>query len=404
MNAIAPDRPSTADARAYRLVSLDVLRGLVLVIMALDHVRDFMMVAAAQDPMSDPNIGVVLFLTRWITHFCAPVFVFLAGASAGLMTRRRPPAALCRFLLARGAWLIVVEWFVMSTAFTFSPGGLPQLGGRILIGLQVIWAIGASLIVLAGVQFLGKRAALLIGAAILLGHNLLDPVWPVTNLFDSTAPLWAGLHSQIGHVFGPYYVASIYPLLPWTGVMLLGYGASPLFDGAADARRRRLLTWGLILTISFVALRLSGAYGDPNPWTTHPRVTATIIDILNTTKYPASLLFLLMTLGPAALFCAVADRLPAAVARPLVTFGRVPFAFYVAHFYAVHAMAVALGAAQGFDPRQFFTFVFYFPKGYGVSLPAVYLAWALLVTALYPLCRWVAHVKARRHDWWLSYV
>ncbi len=348
MTSIAGDLPRPADARAYRVASLDIVRGLVLVIMALDHVRDFTMAGAAQDPMSDPNIGVALFFTRWITHFCAPVFVFLAGASAGLMSGRKSPAALGRFLLARGAWLIIVEWFVMSTAFTFSLHGLPQLGGRVLIALQVIWAIGASLIVLAGVQFAGKRPALLIGAAILLAHNLLDPIWPVTNPFDTSAPLWAGLHSQIGHVVGPYYVAAIYPLLPWTGVLLLGYGASPLFEGSADARRRRLLRWGLVLTLGFVALRLSGAYGDPNPWTTHPRLTATVIDVLNTTKYPPSLLFLLMTLGPAALFCAVADRMPAAVARPLETFGRVPFAFYVVHFYAVHAMAVALGAAQGF--------------------------------------------------------
>jgi len=246
-----------------RIASIDILRGAVMVLMALDHVRDYFTVARC-NPMDLSCTEPALFLTRWITHFCAPVFVFLAGASAGLMSGRKSPAALGRFLLARGAWLIIVEWFVMSTAFTFSLHGLPQLGGRVLIALQVIWAIGASLIVLAGVQFAGKRPALLIGAAILLAHNLLDPIWPVTNPFDTSAPLWAGLHSQIGHVVGPYYVAAIYPLLPWTGVLLLGYGASPLFEGSADARRRRLLRWGLVLTLGFVALRLSGAYGDPN--------------------------------------------------------------------------------------------------------------------------------------------
>jgi uncharacterized membrane protein len=396
--------PVCSDARAYRLASIDVLRGLVLVIMALDHVREFLMRGAELDPMGDPNVGAVLFFTRWITHFCAPVFVFLAGASVGLMTARRPPRALARFLLARGAWLVAVEWFVMATAFTFSPSGLPPLGGRILIVLQVIFAIGVGLIVLSAIQFLGRRVALALGAAIVVGHNLLDPIWPVTNVFMTTAPVWAGLHSQMGHVVGPYFVVVVYPLLPWTGVLLLGFGASPLFEGSAERRRRRLLAWGGLVTLAFIALRALSVYGEPNPWTTHPRAMATAIDFLNTTKYPPSLLFLLMTLGPAGVFCAVSDRLPAAMARTLATFGRVPFAFYVVHFYAVHLMAVALGTIQGFSPGQFFTFVFYFPKGYGIGLAGVYVAWALLVLALYPWCRWMADLKARRRDWWLSYL
>jgi uncharacterized membrane protein len=292
----------------------------------------------------------------------------------------------------------------MSTAFTFAPWGLPQLNGLILVGMQVIWAIGASLVVLAAAQFLGRRACLAIGAAIVLGHNLLDPIWPASNPFNTGAPLWVALHAQMAYVVGPFFVAFLYPLLPWTGVMLLGFGASVLFEAPPEERDRRLAAWGIGLTAAFVVLRLAGLYGDPNPWQSQPSAVATLLDILNTTKYPPSLLFLLMTLGPSAVLCASADRVPAWIRQPLVTFGRVPFAFYVTHFYLVHLIALLLGTLQGFDPRQFLTFVFFFPKGYGLHLPGVYVVWALLVITLYPFCRWVNAVKARRRDWWLSYV
>jgi uncharacterized membrane protein len=171
------------DARAYRLSSIDMLRGLAIVIMAIDHVRDLFLAGATQDPMADPNIRAALFATRWITHFCAPVFVLLAGTSAGLMAARKTRSQLGRFLLARGAWLIFVEWFVISTAWTFAPFGLDAIGGRVLVVMQVIWAIGASMIVLAGAQFLGRGACLAIGLAIVCSHNLLDGVWPKFGLF-----------------------------------------------------------------------------------------------------------------------------------------------------------------------------------------------------------------------------
>ena len=394
----------TADARAYRLASIDMLRGLVLVIMALDHVRDFTMASAAMDPMASAGAGVALYFTRWITHFCAPVFVFLAGTSAGLMTARRDPAALGRFLLARGLYLIAIEWFVMATAFTFAPLGIPQLGGLIMVGLQVIWVIGAGMVILAGVQFLGRRAALVIGAAIVVFHNLLDPIWPATSPFDPNGPLWAALHSQVAQVAGPYYLVFLYPLVPWVGVLLLGFGASVLFEAPPERRDARLAAWGLALTAAFVVLRAAGVYGEPNPWDSGAALGPSILDFLNTTKYPPSLLFLLMTLGPAAILCARADRVPGVIRRPLVVYGRVPFAFYVAHFYLVHVLAVVVGTVQGFDPRQFFTFVIWFPQGYGVGLVGVYLLWIALVAALYPFCLWVGRVKARRRDWWLSYL
>jgi uncharacterized membrane protein len=391
--------------RAYRLDSIDLLRGLVIVIMAIDHVRDFFNFGGEADPMANPNVGAALFFTRWITHFCAPVFVFLAGTSAGLMASRKTPAALGAFLFKRGAWLIVVEVFIVATAWSFAPWGLEQFGGRTGVVMQVIWAIGASMVLLSGAQFLGQRACLFIGVAIIAGHNLLDPVWPVTTgLFDTGHPWWVALHTQMAIPAGPFFFAIVYPVVPWTGVMLVGYGTAPVFQQSPQKREARLLAWGAAATMAFVVIRGIGVYGEPNPWQAQDHAVATLIDFLNVTKYPPSLLFLLMTLGPAAMLCAVADRVPALIKRPLMVFGRAPFAFYVAHLYLIHALAVAFGVTQGFAASQFLTYAFFFPKGYGVGLAATYAAWILIVAMLYPLCRWVAAVKDRRRDWWLSYL
>ena len=393
------------NARAYRVDGIDMVRGLVIVIMALDHVRDFVMVAAASDPMTDPNVGASLFFTRWITHFCAPVFVCLAGVSAGLMASRKTPRELGAFLLTRGLWLIAVEMFIIANIVTFSPLGLEPLGGRILIVMQVIWAIGASMIVLAGVQFLGQRTCLALGAAIVLAHNLVDPVWPVTNgPIEPGPPLWVSLHAQMGYVVGPFYFIFIYPVVAWIGVMLLGFGAAPIWRDVPAVRNRRLLTYGTVAVAAFLALRVTGVYGDPNPWQAQSDGLHTVMDVLNVTKYPPSLLFLLMTLGPAAMLCAWADRLPRAITQPFVTFGRAPFAFYVAHILVIHLLSMALGVAQGFDARQFVTVFFFYPMGYGVGLAGVYLLWLLVVAVLYPFCAWVSAIKQRRRDWWLSYV
>jgi uncharacterized membrane protein len=398
--------PTATDGRGYRLTSIDLLRGLVMVIMALDHVRDYFMMGALQDPMRDPQVDVALYLTRWITHFCAPVFVLLAGTSAGLMTTRRPPAALGAFLLKRGLWLIVVEWFVISTAFTFAPFGIAQVNGLVLVPMQVIWVIGASLVVLAGAQFLGRRACLAIGASIILGHNLLDPVWPTPHGFSAVAPLWVALHAQMPYPAGPFFFYFAYPLLPWIGVILLGFGVAPLFELAPERRDALLLRIGIAAVAAFVLLRYSNVYGDPRPWAVQAQGgVRTALDFLNTEKYPPSLLYLLMTLGPAAIFCAYADRIGGGVRTVLVTYGRVPFAFYVAHFYLIHALSVGLGALQGFPASRMLTLQTFYPKtGYGLPLAGVYLVWIGVVVSLYPLCRWMAGVKTQRRDWWLSYL
>lgn len=324
------------------------------------------------------------------------------------MSTRRTPSWLGSFLLKRGVWLIVVEFFVISAGWSFAPLGLDQLGGLIPIAMQVIWAIGASMVVLAGAQFLGRRACLFIGLAIILGHNLLDPVWPQTSApgraVADTGPLWAALHSPVALVWGPFRVRFTYPLLPWIGVMLFGFGASRIFEQSPERRRKVLLVCGVIGSGGFVLLRAAGIYGDPDAWQSGRGALRTTIDFLNTTKYPPSLLYLLMTLGPAAIVCALADRVPETIRRPLVTFGRVPFAFYVTHLYLIHLLAVGLGVAQGFQARQLAVILAFIPAGYGLSLPGVYLAWVVVLVTLYPLCRWVADIKSRRRDWWLSYV
>jgi len=393
------------DYRAYRLQAIDMLRGLVILIMAIDHVRDFFLFGTQQDPMGDPNITVGVFATRWITHFCAPVFVLLAGVSAGLMSARKTPSQMARFLLTRGVWLIFVEMFVVSTSATFSIGGVAQAGGLVLISMQVIWAIGASMCVLSGLQWLGRRASFFIGLAILASHNLLDPIWPASKLSDQQWPLWVALHSQMAFHAGPVLFRFAYPLFPWVGVMAFGFGLSQVFEQPPARRNTILLRAGLALTAGFFLIRVFDLYGDPNPWQIHPAaMTATIMDFLNVTKYPPSLDYLLMTLGPAAVLCSFADRARGIVKEVLVMYGRVPFAFYVTHFFLIHFLSVLLGLIQGFTLHEMMTHYRFYPKGYGVGLAGVYTVWTLVVLLLYPFCRWVGKVKAQRRDWWLSYL
>jgi uncharacterized membrane protein len=396
---------TSTSARGYRLTSIDMLRGLVILIMALDHVRDFTMVGGVQDPMADPNVSPWRYFTRWITHFCAPVFILLAGVSAGLMADRKSPRELTGFLFRRGLWLILIELVVMSTSLTFSPRGLPQFNGQTMIALQTLWAIGASMVTLSGAQLLGARACLWIGLAIVVGHNLLDPYWPVSTMFTPNHPWWVGLHAQMAVSTDNFLFLVVYPLLPWTGVMLLGFGAAGVFRLPAAERDRRLLWIGLAMVAAFIVLRLLDVYGEPQHWKASPNgALATLMPFLNTSKYPPSLHFLLMTLGPAAILCAFAERWHGRVKDTLVMFGRVPFAFYVAHFYLAHLLAVAIGLAQGFKLEQMWTFFAFFPQGYGVQLGGVYTGWIGVIAVLYPFCRWIANVKARRKDWWLSYL
>lgn len=399
------DNSTSRDARSYRLTSIDMLRGLVIIIMALDHARDFFLQGMVQDPMAQADVPLDLYLTRWVTHFCAPVFVFLAGTSAGLMASRKSSGELGAFLAKRGLWLVLVEVMLISTAYTFSPfDGVPEMGGYTLLGLQVIWAIGASMLVLAGLQFLGMQACAVLGVMILLGHNSLDSVWPV-GAQDGTDPVWYALFGQSSTVMGPFLLFFAYPLVPWVGLMLFGYGTARIFQQPPELRNVFLKRVGIAMIAAFFLLRALDIYGDPNPWLVQEAgLLATAMDFMNVSKYPPSLLFLLITLGPMAIVCAHADRWSGWIKNTLVMFGRVPFAFYIAHWYLLRLLNMLLAMYQGIEPESMMTFFFFFPPEYGISLGGVYVVWLIVIMLLYPFCRWFADLKQRRKDWWLSYL
>lgn len=379
---------------AGRLASIDLLRGLVMVVMALDHVRGYLS-AARFDPTDLAQTSLPLFLTRWVTHYCAPTFILLAGMSAWIAGQRRSPRELSLFLLSRGLWLVVLEFTLVNFGRHFHVPFNP-------IVAQVMWAIGASMIILAGLVRLPRAAVAVIAVALIAGHNLFDSVQPAD--LGALAPLWIVLHVRAP--IPSLGVMVVYPLLPWIGVMALGWVLGPLLRRPPGESRRRFFLLGAAMTLGWLVLRLANQYGDPVAWQVQDSATKTVMSFLAVTKYPPSLAFLLMTLGPALMALAVIDRVRGPIAAFLLPFGQVPLFYYVLHIYPIHALAMLVGAVQGFGPgvtAQAFTA---FPQhGYGLSLPMVYLCWALVVVALYPLCRRFAEFKQRnRGAWWTSYV
>jgi uncharacterized membrane protein len=386
--------PSTGRPAVRRRVDhVDLLRGLVMVIMVLDHVRAYFS-GAHFDPTDLARTTPALFATRWITHYCAPIFVFLAGASAWIAGTRRTRGELTRFLLSRGAWLIFLELTLITFAWYFTTAW--SLGAV----AQVIWAIGWSMIALAGLIYLPRWAVAAVGLAMVLGHNLLDGVAP--EQFGAWAPLWRVLH--VSGPLGIVPILGLYPLVPWIGVMALGFLAGPVVFSSEPRDARRLLWTGALLTVGFVALRWLDVYGDPHPRVLDGSAAVVAMSFLNVTKYPPSLLYLLVTLGPALLALAWLRRARGPLAEVLVTFGRVQFLFYVTHLFLVHALAVGAGVLQGFPGSAMRTVFKELPSGYGFGLPVVYLVWVGVVASLYPLCRRYAALKARSRAWWLSYL
>ena len=388
--------------RGERLYAIDWLRGLVMVLMALDHVRDYFG-DIRLNPVDLATTTPELFFTRWITHFCAPVFVFLAGTSAWLYASRgRSRRELSRFLWTRGLWLIALEFTVVYLAWTSS------FELRILF-LQVIAAIGLAMVALAGLVFLSYRAIAVVGLALVLGHNLLDPLTPTD--FGSLGWMWRILHegSMGDFVFVPVGSVSImviYPILPWIGVMALGYAFGPLTRGERPERRATFLRLGLALTLAFVLLRWTNLYGDSTSWVQQDSAAMTLVAFLNCQKYPPSLLYLLMTLGPSIALLAVLDREPRAPGRVFVVFGRVPLFYYVVHLYLIQLSSRALyKLCYGEDYSTIVeAFGGNFPDWYGHPLWVFYLAWILIVLALYPLCRWYMGVKRRGRSPMWSYL
>lgn len=389
-------------ARGVRLDSIDLLRGLVMVIMALDHTRDyFHHDAVFFDPTDLTQTNGALFLTRWITHFCAPVFVFLAGTGAYLsLARGKTKRDLSWFLVTRGLWLIILEVTLIRLGWTFDIA-------YSFVFVQVIWALGWSMIVLAALLHLPLRAIAGIGLAMIVGHNLLDRIHADT-LGNFRLP-WMLLHEQ-----GPLHWGApppggvtflvAYPLIPWIGVMAAGYAFGRLMQLPAARRRKTLLWLGLGLTLAFIVLRATNLYGDPRPWTAQQSPLFTFFSFINCQKYPPSLLYLLMTLGPAIALLPLLERWTGALARFFLTFGRVPLFYYLLHIFLLHTLAVCFAFAR-YGKQMFNIFSGSAPPpDFGYNLAVVYLVWLGAVLLLYPPCRWWTRLKQRRRAAWLSYL
>jgi len=386
-----------------RIESIDLLRGLVMIIMALDHTRDlFHKGAFTGDPLDPETTTPILYFTRWITHFCAPTFVFLAGTSAWLQSRRKSKKELSRFLITRGLWLILMELTVM----TF--GILADIHFS-LFALQTIWSIGISMVILGLAIWLPFNIILLLGFLIVFGHNAIDfaeagrtsfPVWWQLLHRPGFVPLWDN------HALGIFY-----PFLSWTGLMMLGYCCGKIFSDIEAEKRNKMLLWmGICALLFFVALRATDIYGDPLGWTEQKNVFRSFLSFMNVQKYPPSLLFMCATIGPALIFLALVKNTSGRIAKIMSVYGRVPFFYYIIHFYLLHIIAVIVflsrghSFAEGVNGAPNFPFKFIVP-GEGVSLGIVYVIWVLVVAALYPLCKWYDNYKTNHKEkWWLSYL
>jgi uncharacterized membrane protein len=389
----------------HRIESIDILRGLVMLIMAIDHVRDCFHLGHPE-PTDLAITTPILFFTRWITHFCAPAFVFLSGISAYLACSRRTGNEASAFLFKRGLWLVIAEITLITFALTLNPFF------NVII-LQVIWAIGGSMILLglllrlkASVKVIG-----IIGLVIVFGHNIFDIVSP--GAIAKTVP-WSLLVSaaEFGgfiKIGDSHFLLAAYALLPWTGVMLVGYVFGTLYKAGADAvkRKKTLLYSGLGLLAMFFLFRAFNIYGDPSPWSVQKTFALSVISFFNVTKYPCSLLYLGMTIGTALVLLSCMEGVQSKFSKILIVYGNVPFFYYICHWYLIQTFHVILFFASGFttsqvvSPNQPFLFS---PEKFGVSLLGVYIIWLIVISVLYLPCKWFSGYKKTHGQWWLSYI
>jgi uncharacterized membrane protein len=379
-----------------RLESVDLLRGVIMVLMALDHTRDFF--GQPGSPTNLATASAALFFTRWVTNFCAPVFFLLTGTAAWLSLRKRTKAELSRFLFTRGLWLIFLELVLfrcLVLQFNFDYH---------VTAITVLWALGWAMIILSVLVHLPPFVVTAFGVAMIATHNLFDSI-------SSANPLWSILHSP--NIIFPtpgHTVFLAYPLIPWVGVTAAGYGLGQIYGWEQARRRAFLLRLGIGLSVGFVVLRAINIYGDPSRWTTQRSAAFTVLSFLNTTKYPPSLLFLLMTLVPALIFLWAVDTHTPRLLRPAVVIGKVPMFYYLLHFFLLHVLAVIVCYVRYrqvhwmFESPDLGHFPITQPPGWGLTLPFVYLIWAIVVVALYPLCRRYAALKRRSNAPWLSYL
>ena len=391
MSATAEPAPE----KRARIESVDLLRGIIMILMALDHTRDFF--GTGGNPTDPATTTIPLFFTRWVTHFCAPGFFLLTGTGAYLSLGRKSKRELSGFLFTRGLWLIFLELVVVRCL-----GWQFNFDYRLVL-LNVLWALGWAMIVLSGLVYLPAWAVAAFGLTLIATHNLFDSV-------QSSNWLWTILHSPNFLVNGPQHTIFVaYALVPWVGVTATGYALGQVYNWPAARRRAFLLRAGIGLTVGFILLRAINVYGDPLPWGPQKSVMFTALSFLNTTKYPPSLLFLLMTLGPELLFLWIADRGTPRWLRPALTVGKVPLFYYVLHIPLIHLIAIAVCYGRYGQVHWMFEspgvgqFPITPPPGWGYSLSVVYLVWLVVVLSLYPLCRWFGGLKQRRRDAWLSY-
>lgn len=391
-----------------RIRSIDTLRGLIMIIMTLDHCRDFLHFQGRQyEPTNMATTTVILFFTRWITHYCAPVFVFLSGVSAYLAGLRRSKRELSKFLVTRGLWLILTDVFVISFIFTLNPR-------YHVIVLEVLWAIGSGMILLALLIHAPLGVTACVGCLIFFGHNLLDYLHlPETGPANTTLTLLLTAFGSMIPVGSTHMIAVLYASLPWAGAMLLGYVFGSFYRPAADPRHRKqvLLATGLALTILFIVLRWLNAYGNPVPWSVQRNAAHTVLSFLNATKQPPSLTFLSMTLGPALILLGLLEGMNngvggvkgrlAAICR---VYGSVPYFYFVVHLCFIRVINLVLILVFGIKMRFDGSPLVWQPPEFGIPLWAVYLIWVLVLISLYRPCKWFGDYKRRNRQWWLSYL
>jgi uncharacterized membrane protein len=381
-----------------------VLRGAAMIVMALDHVRDFFHYTASTDsPTNLATTTVLLFFTRWITHFCAPAFVLLAGISAYLMGQKKSKKQLCLFLIKRGCWLMFVEIVIISLAWTYNPF-------YNLLILQVIWTIGISMIILGILIWMPANIILLFGLLIICFHNLLD--YAEINRKGHVGLLWDLAHhgSFTPYKFAPHHVALIvYAFLPWTGIMLTGYGAGRIFTAAVNPARRRkiLFASGSVFLLLFLLFRFVNHYGDPSPWSVQRTPIFSVLSFINVNKYPPSFDYIAMTIGVSFILLGMLDRVSKNSFSFVRVFGAVPFFYYIIHLFLIHALTVVFFFLEKYPANDIapqHSPFFFRPDRFGFGLGGIYLIWVGVIWILYPLCKWYGRYKSAHTQWWLSYI
>ncbi|MEO5976901.1 MAG: heparan-alpha-glucosaminide N-acetyltransferase domain-containing protein [Chryseolinea sp.] len=400
MTSLPSEKIYTINPSKYRIESIDLLKGLVMVIMALDHVRDFFHHDAYLFNPTDPtHSSLPLFLTRFVTHFCAPTFSLLAGLSAFMAGRRKTPGELSVFLLTRGVWLILMEVTIVTFGWQFDPYFRMN-------GFAVIAALGFSMIALAGLIHLPRTGILIFSCVLIFGHNLLDTVHIPGNF------LWSFFHdAAIFKTSSGFKFYMDYPVIPWLGIMSLGYWFGPFYDKSFDAQKRKsiLNIIGISAILLFIIFRATNVYGDPVAFTTFETGSKTIMSFFQVTKYPPSLQYALITMGCGLLFLANTENLRGTAVKFFSTFGRVPFFYFILHVYLIHLLAAFFAKAAGFGWLLLVLpdWIIEVPeiKQYGFDLWVTYIVWIGVILSLYPLCkRFDVYKQKHKAQWWLSYL